>query len=80
MLRSMNDLENYAIRATDGIIGHVKDCYFDDTMWVIRYFVVGTGSWFSSRNVLISPIAIERSDWAERTLTVLITKEQVRNR
>jgi len=25
MLRSMNDLEGYAIRATDGNIGHVKD-------------------------------------------------------
>ena len=24
MLRSMNDLEGYAIRATDGTIGHVK--------------------------------------------------------
>jgi hypothetical protein len=30
MLRSMKDLENDAIRATDGNIGHVKDFYFDD--------------------------------------------------
>ena len=26
MLRNMNDLLGYAIRATDGDIGHVKDC------------------------------------------------------
>jgi hypothetical protein len=38
MLRSMNDLENYAIRATDGNIGHGKDFYFDDEAWVIRNF------------------------------------------
>jgi hypothetical protein len=36
MLRSISDLENYAIRAVDGTIGHVKDFYFDDETWVIR--------------------------------------------
>jgi uncharacterized protein YrrD len=79
MLRSMNDLEGYAIRATDGTIGHVKDFYFDDQAWVIRYLVVDTGTWLSSRKVLISPIAIGRPDWAEQVLPVSITKEQVKN-
>ena len=79
MLRSMKDLENYAIRATDGDIGHVKDFYFDDEAWVIRYFVVDTGAWLSSRMVLISPMAIGHADWANRVLPVSITKEQVKN-
>lgn len=79
VLRSMNDLENYALRATDGNIGHVKDFYFDDEAWVIRYFIVDTGGWLSSRKVLISPIAIDRPDWAKKVLSVSITKEQVRN-
>lgn len=30
MLRSLQDLENYEIGATDGAIGHVKGFYFDD--------------------------------------------------
>ncbi len=79
MLRSMKDLENYTIRATDGTIGHVKDFYFDDEAWVIRYLVVDTGSWLSSRKVLISPIAIGHPDWTEKVLPVSITKEQVKN-
>ncbi len=79
MLRSMNDLEDYAIHATDGIIGHVKDFYFDDQAWVIRYLVVETGAWLSSRKVLISPVAIGRPNWTEKTLPVSITKEQVKN-
>ena len=79
MLRSMNDLEDYAIRATDGTIGHVKDFYFDDEAWVIRYLVVDTGTWLSSRKVLISPIAIGHPNWAEKVLPVSITKEQVKN-
>lgn len=79
MLRSMSDLEGYAIRATDGTIGHVKDFYFDDERWVVRYLVVDTGSWLSSRKVLISPIAIGHPNWLERILPVSITKEQVRD-
>ena len=79
MLRNLHDLRDYAIRATDGDIGHVKDFYLDDQAWVIRYLVVETGSWLSSREVLISPIAIGHPDRQERTLPVSITREQVRD-
>ena len=79
MLRSVNDLQKYAIRATDGGIGQVKDLYFDDLAWVVRYLVVDTGTWLSGRHVLISPIAVGEPNWAERVLPVSITKEQVRN-
>ena len=33
MLRSTQGLEHYAIGATDGDIGHVKDFYFGDDAW-----------------------------------------------
>ena len=79
MLRTMKDFEDYAIHATDGVIGHVKDFYFDDEAWVILYFVVETGGWLSSRKVLISPIAISHPDWTDKVLPVSITKEQVKN-
>ena len=38
MLRSMKELENYAIGATDGDVGHVKDLYFDDDAWVTPHW------------------------------------------
>jgi len=79
MFRSIKDLEGYAVGATDGPIGHVKDFYFDDQAWVVRYLVVDTGAWLASRKVLISPIAVGRPDWTERLLHVSITKEQVKN-
>jgi hypothetical protein len=78
MLRSVKDLEGYAVGATDGEIGHVGDFYFDDRAWVIRYLVVDAGAWLSSREVLISPIAIGRADWTKRLLHVWLTKEQVK--
>lgn len=30
MLRNMKDLEGYAIGASDGLLAHVKDFFFDD--------------------------------------------------
>jgi hypothetical protein len=75
----MKDLQDYAILATDGNIGHVKDFFFDDAAWVIRYLVVDTGSWLSSRKVLISPVAIGTPDWTNRVLPVSITQVQVKN-
>ena len=79
MLRNLKDLENYKITATDGEIGQVKDFYFEDDAWVVRYFVVDTGTWLTSRKVLISPISVRHPDWSARTLPVSISKEQVRN-
>jgi uncharacterized protein YrrD len=36
MLRSVKNLEGLSIAATDGIIGKVKDFYFDDDAWVVK--------------------------------------------
>jgi hypothetical protein len=79
MLRSATDLQDYAMDAKDGVIGHVKDFYFDDHSWVIRYLVVNTGSWLAGRRVLISPIALGKPKWGDKLLPVMLTKEQVRN-
>ena len=77
MLRSTKDLENYGMGATDGAIGHVKDFYFDDKTWVVRYLVVETGDWLASRKVLISPISVGEPHWTDRTLPVALTRAQV---
>lgn len=79
MLRRMKDMEGYSISATDGIVGQVKDYYFDDETWVIRYLIVETEAWLSSRKVLISPVAINQPDWSERIIPAAITQEIHRN-
>ena len=79
MLRSLKHLDDFTIGATDGAIGKVKDLYFDDEAWVIRYIVVNTSSWLGGREVLISPYAIGTPDSAEKILPVSVTKEQVKN-
>ena len=77
MLRSMKDMEDYTIGATDGLIGRVRDYYFDDQAWVIRYLIVESGDGEQQRQVLISPIAIGRPNWSEKILPVALTRTQV---
>lgn len=79
MLRNAKILEGYALRASDGDVGHVRDFYFDDQHWHIRYFVVDTGSWLTGRRVLISPEAVSGQLWADRVIPVGLTQDQVRN-
>ena len=79
MLTQMTDLLGCSIGATDGIVGTVTDLFFDDTAWVIRYLVVKTGSWLSSRHVLISPASLSdiprRSNVLPADLTMRAVKD-----
>jgi sporulation protein YlmC with PRC-barrel domain len=77
MLHNVRDLRGYAIRATDGLIGKVDDFYFDDEDWAVRYLVVDTGRWLSSRKVLIPPIFLGPVDRKARTLSVSVTMDLV---
>ena len=58
MLKRIKQLYKKTLGASDGDIGHVKDFYFDDWDWAVRYVVADTGSWLSELLVLISPRAI----------------------
>lgn len=79
MLRTFSDLKRMSIGATDGEIGHVRDAYFDDQHWTLRYLVVNPGSWLTGRWVLISPWAIRDVNWQAQRVDVALTRVQVRN-
>jgi hypothetical protein len=77
MLRSIKDLTGFTIGATDGDIGTVKECFFDDVSFTVRYVVVDTGGWLSDRKVLLSPISFRAMDWEHKRITAALTKAQV---
>jgi hypothetical protein len=77
MLINNSRLQGLRIRVTDGEIGSVSQCYFDDKTWAIRYLVVDTGGWLPGRQVLISPMAVVGTDWHDKRLDVALTKSQV---
>jgi hypothetical protein len=79
MLRSINDLKNYSIVASDDSVGDVKDFLFDDLAWVTRYFVVETGNCLSSREVLICPEWTEEVSWSDNTVSIDLSRQSVKD-
>ena len=79
MLFKAKDLEGARLAATDGPIGEVEECFFDDEQWTVRYLVVDTGGWLSGRRVLISPSSVRDVDLADGRVIVLLTREQVQD-
>src|SRR5262245_43208381 len=77
MARRAKEIIGRRLVAVDGDVGKTKDVFFDDGGWNIRYLVVDTGSWLSSREVLVSPVSVERVDPADGTIHTRLTREQV---
>jgi uncharacterized protein YrrD len=78
MLYSVKQIHGYKLRETNGDIGNVREVYFDNQAWCVRYFIVETGLWLFGRKVLISPVAITGIDTANAVITVNLTREQVK--
>jgi uncharacterized protein YrrD len=79
MLSKAKTLKGYQLDALDGDIGKVREFYFDDRHWTIRYLVVNTGTWLIGRQVLISPYALAAISNPERSIAVDLTKEQIKD-
>jgi len=47
MLKKAKTLKGYKLNSRDGEIGSVKEFYFDDRHWTIRYLVADTGDWLT---------------------------------
>jgi len=73
------DILGYKIAARDGHLGKVKDLYFDDFAWTIRYVVVETGGRLSGRQVLISPEDVGEPDTEKKVLPVDRTWKEVQD-
>src|SRR5665647_1357822 len=77
MLHKATTLKGYTLHSLDGEIGKVRDFYFDDQHWTIRYLVADTGNWLTGRQVLISPHALVVVNTEEEYIAVKLTKEQI---
>jgi sporulation protein YlmC with PRC-barrel domain len=76
-VQSIKQLYGNKLGASDGEIGHVKDFYFDDQSWAVRYLVVDTGNWLPRRQVLLAPHSLNGLDQAANVLRVDLTREQI---
>jgi hypothetical protein len=77
-LRSVTAVSGYHIQATDGPIGHVENILVDDESWGVRYLVIDTRNWWPGQHVLMSPYAVRAISWADRDVTLDVTRGQVK--
>ena len=77
MLHKVKTLAGFTLHALDGEIGSVKELFFDDKHWTIRYLVVETGDWLTGRQVLISPYALGALNDNEKHISINLTKTQI---
>jgi uncharacterized protein YrrD len=77
MLQNIKELYGNTLSAKDGEIGKVKDFYFDDQAWAVRYLVADTGTWLVDNLVLLSPHSFGTWDRDEKALQINLTREQI---
>jgi uncharacterized protein YrrD len=79
MLQRVKEILGSHVIGTDGDVGKIKDLFFDDRTLQVRYFVVDTGSWLNSREVLLIPSYFKDSQFPAMQLRVNLTCKQVEN-
>jgi sporulation protein YlmC with PRC-barrel domain len=77
MLRSIKDMLDYSILATDGEIGHVSDVLLGESDLKVRYLVIDTGGWLSGRKVLLSSSWLSSVAPNKKALVVNIDKKRI---
>lgn len=78
MLHSLNDLRRFSLEATDDTMGSVKDLYFIDSDWSVRYLVANSGFWFFGRDVLIGVQALAAPNLERTTIPVALSRQQIK--
>jgi uncharacterized protein YrrD len=77
MFQNIKEFYSHKLAASDGEIGHIKDFYFDDQHWAVRYLVADTGTWLTDRLVLISPHAFGKFDRDKNQLHINLTRAKI---
>ncbi len=77
MLIKAKTLKGYKLDAKDGEVGNVKEFYFDDKHWAVRYLVADTGNWLTGRRVLISPYALVSVNTEAENIGINLSKKQI---
>ncbi len=65
MLWEASVIAGYGLAGLDGEIGSVRDFFFDDQSWVIRFLIADTGNWLTGIHISIARAALMEVDGGE---------------
>ncbi len=78
MLTQLSEIQGYSIDALDKVdLGHIETFYFDDSTWIVRYFVINTGSWLSNRQVLMSPVEAGEPQTQQQVVPIQLKMQEI---
>ena len=77
MLRKLKNLEGFKVHGRDGDLGKVKDFYFDQHRFILRYVVVDTGSWLKNELTLISTEAFKKINYKAQEILVDLSSAEL---
>ena len=77
MLYHLKKIYGIKLHASDGDLGKIRDFYYDDVSYAVRYAVAQTGSWLTEREVLLSPRGFGRLNLEDHVWTVELTQKQI---
>jgi hypothetical protein len=78
-LRSFKEIQGYQIDGLDGIVGHIDDIIIEEEDWRICYAIVETGSWFSSKKILIGTVWMEEISYVDQKIKINLSIESIKN-
>lgn len=76
-LHSMNEVEGYAVEATDGDLGHVDD-FLVDEQWQVRYLSIDTERRLPAKETVVAVDWLRGIQWGDRKVIVALSREQIR--
>jgi len=72
-LRSITEVDGYAIHASDGETGHINDFIVDDQTWRLIDLIVDTHNWIGGKKVLVAVAHVHSISFLNRLVYVNIT-------
>lgn len=79
MIRKLRDLIGFRVVASDIDVGTVRDFYFDDLEWTLRYIVVDLDEAFGNRPVLLAPLGLKQPDMDLHSIPVHLSSDKIMN-
>lgn len=78
-LNGFTGFAGFRMGATDGDIGIIKEIYFDDQTWTVRYLIVKTGNFLNGKLTLVSTQALLAPDWDNELFPTNLAIDQIKN-
>ncbi|WP_026632455.1 PRC-barrel domain containing protein [Dyadobacter alkalitolerans] len=76
---SVKGITGFSIGAIDGEMGVVKEIYFEDHTWTVRYLIVKTGNFLKDKLILVSTQALLAPDWDNELFPTNLSMDQIIN-